>query len=188
MGDIKMAASLRRLSLRTFSINQRILGFRWQVVTRLGSSNAKTPPVMPVSGPDWEDRGPKDDGLGIGDYPNLPERSYQLRDPYVKYWDQQDRRNFGEPLHEEDDILSIWMPDRHDESMTTANEALRNLCIAFGLLGFIYYLSTFYNEENSSEVVPKLFPYNNLYLENGGDPNLDPSTQPQKRITRSIYG
>ena len=53
---------------------------------------------MPVSGPDWEDRGPKDDGLGIGDYPNLPERSYQLRDPYVKYWDQQDRRNFGEPV------------------------------------------------------------------------------------------
>ena len=53
---------------------------------------------MPVSGPDWEDKGSKDDGLGIGDYPNLPERSYQLRDPYAKYWDQQDRRNFGEPV------------------------------------------------------------------------------------------
>ena len=36
------------------------------------------------------------------------------------------------------------------------NEALRNLCIAFGLLGFIYYLSTFYNEDNSSEVVSLL--------------------------------
>ena len=53
---------------------------------------------MPVNGPDWEDRGWKDDGLGLGDYPNLPERSYQLRDPYAKYWDQQDRRNFGEPV------------------------------------------------------------------------------------------
>ena len=56
------------------------------------------PPVTNVTGPDWEDRGWKDDGLGIGDYPNLPERSYQLRDPYGKYWDTQDRRNFGEPV------------------------------------------------------------------------------------------
>ena len=63
-----------------------------------GNVHPNPPPVTPVSGPDWEDRGWKDDGFGLGDYPNLPERSYQLRDPYQKYWDQQDRRNFGEPV------------------------------------------------------------------------------------------
>jgi len=183
-----MAFRIGRLALRRCSIKHQLFALSRRCKIRLASSSARTPPIVPVNGPDWEDRGWKDDGLGLGDYPNLPERSYQLRDPYAKYWDQQDRRNFGEPLHEEDDIMSIWMPDRHDESTTTANEALRNLCIAFGLLGFVYYLSTFYNEENSSEVVPRLFPYENLYLENGGDPNADPNSQPQRRITRSVYG
>ena len=60
--------------------------------------------MTPVSGPDWEDKGWKNDGMGVGDYPNLPEHSQQLRNPYLTYWDQQDRRNFGEPVS---DILHI---------------------------------------------------------------------------------
>eukprot|EP00112_Aurelia_sp_Birch-Aquarium-sp1_P000301 Seg1026.3 transcript_id=Seg1026.3/GoldUCD/mRNA.D3Y31 product="NADH dehydrogenase" protein_id=Seg1026.3/GoldUCD/D3Y31 len=184
-----MATGAARIALRNVAVTRRILG-SGRIAKRLGSSNAPTPPITPVSGPDWEDRGwkGKDDGLDVGDYPDLPGRSYQLRDPYGKYWDQQDRRNFGEPLHEEDDLFSIWMPDRHDESNVSTAEAVRNLGIAFGLLGFVYFLSTFYNDENSNEVVPKMYPYNNLYLETGGDPALDPSTQPQRRITTSFYG
>ncbi|XP_065052310.1 NADH dehydrogenase [ubiquinone] 1 beta subcomplex subunit 8, mitochondrial-like [Rhopilema esculentum] len=183
-----MASALARIAVRNVALPRRVLGATTQMISRLGSTAPPTPPVTPVSGPDWEDKGWKNDGMGIGDYPNLPEHSQQLRNPYLTYWDQQDRRNFGEPLHEEDDAIGMWMPDRHDESTTTVAEACRNLAIAFGLLGFVYYLSTFYNEENSSEVVPRMYPFNNLYLENGGDPNADPSTQPVKRITKSVYG
>ncbi len=63
-----------------------------------GPPKVTAPPITPVSGPDWQELEWKDDGLAIPDYPNLPRRSYQLRDPNLKYWDQQDRRNFGEPV------------------------------------------------------------------------------------------
>ncbi|KAG2463015.1 NDUB8 dehydrogenase, partial [Polypterus senegalus] len=60
-----------------------------------------------------------DDGMGYGDYPKLPDKSQQERDPWYS-WDHPDlRRNWGEPA-------------------------------------------------------PKQYPYNNLYLERGGDPNKEP--------------
>lgn len=43
------------------------------------------------------------------DYPDLPldKHSYQHRDPYARYDDQQFRRNFNETLPEEYDILAM---------------------------------------------------------------------------------
>ena len=32
----------------------------------------------------------------------------QFRDPYGDWWDKQERRNFGEPVHEDNDILGIF--------------------------------------------------------------------------------
>ncbi|KAH0504477.1 NADH dehydrogenase [ubiquinone] 1 beta subcomplex subunit 8, mitochondrial [Microtus ochrogaster] len=60
-----------------------------------------------------------DDGMGYGDYPKLPDRSQQERDPWYE-WDHPDLRlNWG-------------------------------------------------------ETGPKQYPYNNLYLEKGGDPTKEP--------------
>ncbi|KAK0841969.1 hypothetical protein LTR03_009601 [Friedmanniomyces endolithicus] len=53
-----------------------------------------------------------------GNYPNpsltsaLPIKR-QFRDPYGDWWDKQERRNYGEPLHEDNDILGIFSPHEY---------------------------------------------------------------------------
>lgn len=37
----------------------------------------------------------------------LPFIKRQHRDPYGDWWDKQERRNFGEPVHEDDDIMGM---------------------------------------------------------------------------------
>ncbi|OAX84740.1 hypothetical protein ACJ72_00879 [Emergomyces africanus] len=37
----------------------------------------------------------------------------QFRDPYGDWWDKQDRRNFGEPVHEDNDILTILSTEKY---------------------------------------------------------------------------
>lgn len=32
----------------------------------------------------------------------------QHRDPYGQWWDPQERRNYGEPIHEDNDIMGIF--------------------------------------------------------------------------------
>ncbi|KAI2626351.1 hypothetical protein GGS21DRAFT_270306 [Xylaria nigripes] len=47
-----------------------------------------------------------------GGYVNpLPIRR-QFRDPYADWWDKQERRNFSEPVHEDNDTLGMFTP--HD--------------------------------------------------------------------------
>lgn len=40
-----------------------------------------------------------------GGYINPPLEKRNNRDPYADWWDKQDRRNYGEPCHEDHDIL-----------------------------------------------------------------------------------
>ncbi|KAH7138649.1 NADH:ubiquinone oxidoreductase 20.1kD subunit [Dendryphion nanum] len=40
-----------------------------------------------------------------GGYINPPPEKRSNRDPYGDYWDKQERRNYGEPVHEDNDIL-----------------------------------------------------------------------------------
>jgi len=53
-----------------------------------------------------------------GNYPDpnttsaLPVKR-QFRDPYADWWDPQERRNYGEPVHEDNDILGIFSPDEY---------------------------------------------------------------------------
>lgn len=42
-----------------------------------------------------------------GGYINPPRENRGTRDPYTQYWDQQERRNYGEPCHEDNDILGV---------------------------------------------------------------------------------
>ncbi|KAI9892112.1 MAG: hypothetical protein M1814_001818 [Vezdaea aestivalis] len=48
-----------------------------------------------------------------GNYPEPPAIPRQFRDPHGDWWDKQERRNFGEPLHEDNDILAIFSPHRY---------------------------------------------------------------------------
>ncbi|KAI4105979.1 MAG: hypothetical protein L6R37_002440 [Teloschistes peruensis] len=45
-----------------------------------------------------------------GGYINPPPEKRQFRDPYADWWDKQERRNFGEPLHEDHDVLGMFSP------------------------------------------------------------------------------
>jgi len=51
-----------------------------------------------------------------GNYPDpnltsaLPVKR-QFRDPYGDWWDKQERRNYGEPVHEDNDILGMFSPE-----------------------------------------------------------------------------
>lgn len=48
-----------------------------------------------------------------GGYINPPRIHRQFRDPYADWWDKQERRNFGEPVHEDNDILGMFSPEEY---------------------------------------------------------------------------
>ena len=43
-----------------------------------------------------------------GGFINPPRIKRQFRDPHADWWDKQERRNFGEPVHEDHDILGMF--------------------------------------------------------------------------------
>jgi len=47
-----------------------------------------------------------DDGMGYGDYPNLPMVPSETRDPYALYEHPELKHHYGEPVHVEYDIMS----------------------------------------------------------------------------------
>ncbi|KAI8073445.1 uncharacterized protein B0P05DRAFT_548550 [Gilbertella persicaria] len=97
----------------------------------------------------------------IGDYPNLPRISAQERGPFG--WDDpQDKRNFGEPLHEEDEIMGVWAPDLHTYS---PRKAAAQLALAFGILAGVS--GIVYKTYPESPAVKRTYPYNGLTEEFG---------------------
>ncbi|KAI9492064.1 hypothetical protein BDB00DRAFT_830040 [Zychaea mexicana] len=97
----------------------------------------------------------------IGDYPNLPRWSAQTRGPFG-WWDPQDKRNFGEPVHEEDELMGVWAPDLHTYS---PYKALAQLGLAGGLIaGFAYFIYNTYPEPPAAK---RTYPYDGLKAELG---------------------
>jgi NADH dehydrogenase (ubiquinone) 1 beta subcomplex subunit 8 len=127
-------------------------------------------------------------GLRLGDYPVLPWRSAQLN-RQTGWWDNQDRRDKETPLHEEDDALNIWMFDAVESNgIYTRWEALAQLTTVFGILGLLMYLSHLYNAPSRDPAVPRQFPYDNLYLEQGGDPSRLPTDEEKAVKVKAAYG
>ncbi|KAG7153451.1 NADH dehydrogenase [ubiquinone] 1 beta subcomplex subunit 8-like, partial [Homarus americanus] len=48
-----------------------------------------------------------DDGLGYGDYPDVPLVSAESRDPYGNWDYPEHRRNFGEPIHADFEMYGL---------------------------------------------------------------------------------
>ncbi|XP_078284421.1 NADH dehydrogenase [ubiquinone] 1 beta subcomplex subunit 8, mitochondrial [Rhinoraja longicauda] len=112
-----------------------------------------------------------DDGMGFGDYPKLPNRSQQERDPWYT-WDEPDlRRNWGEPMHWDFDM---YIRNRVDTSPSPVdwNTMVKHFCGFLGFMLFMFYLGEIF--PSYQPVAPKQYPYNNLYLENGGLPDEEP--------------
>merc|ERR1712243_69999 len=93
-----------------------------------------------------------DNGEGFGDYPQLPNRSQHERDPWYEWDDPELRRNWNEPMHWNFDM---YTRNRVDTSPTPRDWA--DMSKQF---------------PTYQPVAPKQYPYNNLYLERGGDPNV----------------
>ncbi|NXG53242.1 NDUB8 dehydrogenase, partial [Psilopogon haemacephalus] len=112
-----------------------------------------------------------DDGFGYGDYPKLPNKSLHERDPWYQ-WDQPDmRHNWGEPMHWDFDM---YIRNRVDTSPTPVPwHTMRNHLLAFvGTMLIMFVLGEYY--PCYRPVGPKQYPFNDLYLERGGDPNKEP--------------
>ncbi|KAJ2904810.1 nadh:ubiquinone oxidoreductase subunit [Zalerion maritima] len=82
----------------------------------------------------------EDPGMN-GGYVNPPLVPRQFRDPYADWWDPEERRNFGEPVHEENDIIGILSP--HLYTWTTTGKGLLQIgtfiATFLGLCGCVYY-------------------------------------------------
>ncbi|MCJ1442027.1 MAG: hypothetical protein MMC23_002519 [Stictis urceolatum] len=75
-----------------------------------------------------------------GGYINPPAEKRQFRDPYADWWDKQERRNYGEPVHEDNDILGMFSPEAYTH--VTPGQAWFQLgcfvSVVFALLGAVY--------------------------------------------------
>ncbi|XP_026887345.2 NADH dehydrogenase [ubiquinone] 1 beta subcomplex subunit 8, mitochondrial [Electrophorus electricus] len=112
-----------------------------------------------------------DNGMGLGDYPMLPDKSQQENDPWYQ-WDQQDlRRNWGEPVHWDFDMFTRNRVDTSPTPVdwpTMSKSLLGFLCLMLLMFGLGEVFPAY------QPVAPKQYPYNNLYLEYGGDPEKEP--------------
>ncbi|RKP28105.1 hypothetical protein SYNPS1DRAFT_9458, partial [Syncephalis pseudoplumigaleata] len=97
----------------------------------------------------------------IGDYPAVPWVHYEEKDPY-KYWDRQGRRNFSEPVHEQDEILNAFAPDASSTPLSTAFYSL-GVC-ASGIALTCLIIGYFRAE---SPHVKRTYPYGGLGKELG---------------------
>ncbi|KAL9085300.1 MAG: hypothetical protein Q9159_004749 [Coniocarpon cinnabarinum] len=75
-----------------------------------------------------------------GGYVNPPPVKRALRDPYGDWWDKQERRNFGEPIHEDNDMLAVFSPEpyTHAPPGRAAFHLLVFVAGVFGLCGVVY--------------------------------------------------
>ncbi len=72
-----------------------------------------------------------------GGYINPPRTKRQFRNPHAGWWDKQERMNFGEPVHEDHDILGLFSP--YEYTWTTTGWGLLQVgCFATVFLGLCY--------------------------------------------------
>jgi NADH dehydrogenase (ubiquinone) 1 beta subcomplex subunit 8 len=103
------------------------------------------------------------DPLQNGGYINPPMEKRGKRDPYGDYWDKQERRNYGEPCHEDHDILGVLSLHDYDHFTPGWGGVLFGTFVAavFGLCGVV---SMYYPDKKSA---PKTYP-DGLEVELGG--------------------
>lgn len=106
-----------------------------------------------------------------GDYPMLPYKSQYERDPWYQ-WDQPEmRHNWGEPMHWDFDM---YTRNRADTSPTVVpwHTMRKHFFLFLGTMLIMFGLGAIY--PSYMPVGPKQYPFNDLYLEKGGDPNKKP--------------
>ncbi|KIL67527.1 hypothetical protein M378DRAFT_159340 [Amanita muscaria Koide BX008] len=106
-----------------------------------------------------EERDPQLNG-----YPQLPWVSRQTLPP--KGWqDEQMRRNFGDTLHEQDEVLSVWGPDPAPLPIAEARKQF--ILAALGFVGVGFFIKEYLTPEPPA--VRRQYPFDGLVKELGGE-------------------
>jgi len=88
-----------------------------------------------------------------GGYINPPAIKRQHRSAYESWWDPQERRNYGEPVHEDNDILGMFSP--HDYTHAKPSKAIFQIaCFVMVVLGLCGVVSFTYPD---MPTVPRQF-------------------------------
>jgi len=111
-----------------------------------------------------------------GGYINPPAEKRQFRDPYGDWWDKQERRNYGEPVHEDNDILGMFSPDEYTHYTPGKGFFLMG-CFIATFLGLCGVVSMTYPDRPS---VSRTFP-GGLETELGG-PNALPARKGEEDL------
>ncbi|KIX07500.1 uncharacterized protein Z518_02153 [Rhinocladiella mackenziei CBS 650.93] len=122
----RRAVTLAARSARTFSRPQpRIPRAQFSVTRRLRADEEVDDPEM------------------NNNYINPPRIKRQHRDPYGDWDDKQERRNFGEPVHEDNDVLGIFALEDYTH-MTDSQGLLLWAGFISVILGISYAVSVTY--------------------------------------------
>ncbi|KAJ5804309.1 uncharacterized protein N7518_000612 [Penicillium psychrosexuale] len=145
-------------------LSQRILARRLpQVAVRAIAPRASFSQVPAL-------RAIEDDmALQNNNYPNPPPLKRAHRDPYGGWWDAQEKRNFGEPVHEDNEILGVFSPEQYTH--VSAGKGFFHLgCFVAVFFSMVGIVSLTYPDKPS---VPKAY-VDGLEKELGG-PNAVPA-------------
>jgi len=109
----------------------------------------------------------------LGDYPNLPIVAHSIRDPWEDYDHPQDRRNYGDLIHHESEIPgNDWIdPNKPGPGNLPMRDVVFRFFTTFFGLWFLWYLMEPY--PITPPMMPKQYPFNQLYIEQGGDPDKE---------------
>ncbi|KAG6862490.1 hypothetical protein C0995_000036 [Termitomyces sp. Mi166 len=124
----------------------------------LAARSARLPPSRAASTSTEEEVDPQ-----LDDYPQLPFVSRQHLSPYG-WQDPLMRRNFGDTLHEEEEVLSMWGPDIPPVPPSTA--ATHFLIAVSAFVGFGFLVR--YGLLQDPPAVRREYPYGGLVTELGG--------------------
>ncbi|KAF5381963.1 hypothetical protein D9615_004451 [Tricholomella constricta] len=102
----------------------------------------------------------------LNGYPQLPFVSNQTL-PALGWQDPLLRRNFGDTLHEEDEVLSMWGPDIPPVPPMTAT--LHFLLAASAFVGFGFLVKNVMLQD--APAVRREYPFSGLVIELGGEEN-----------------
>ncbi|KAK7050895.1 hypothetical protein VNI00_005007 [Paramarasmius palmivorus] len=109
---------------------------------------------------------PKDipiDPEPLTEYPDVPPVNRQYLPP-LGWQDVQLRRNFGDPLHEQDELYSMWSPD---VPPVDPSVALRHFALAaLTFTGVFFFIKNYGTPE--PHFVRRTYPYGGLVKELGG--------------------
>ena len=89
-----------------------------------------------------------------GGYINPPPEKRQFRDPYADWWDKQERRNYGEPVHEDNDILGMFSPEEYTHFKPAKGFFLLG-CFVTTVVGLCVAIYPIYPDKPSA---PRTFP------------------------------